>query len=478
MATVSLDTIPKDDLPGDPEAEQKIIGCLIVDSRRWFEVATKIDPDDFLDKKHAAVYRAIAELSSKAEIDIRCRGKSRPRLDVKPIADQLKANGEWRDVETLADYADAIGTGYDYLYYARRISECAVRRRIVIAAREAAKDARGTSNLASEIVDRAMSKIGASAPSQRTGARHIGDIIRSEIMPRLERDVEGVTDDLEHGVSTGFATLDGILGTMRKGSLIILAGRPSHGKTSLACNIACSVALNQGKRVLFVTLEQPQREIAESVIRSIAQVGPIDGTVAYSERRERFRAILECMPALGESETFALAEGNRSSVEWIDGVCRSQKAVHGLDFVVIDYLGLIKRPERIQLATYQIEYITNRLKSMAKELDVPLLCLCQLNRSFESDKTKAKKDGSTEPELHHLKDSGAIEQDADVVMFVWQTGHSVMGETPAKVKIAKNRHGRKGVIDLNFIGSYKRFTEPEPERNEVFDDWNEGDRSA
>lgn len=464
---------PTQELPCDLEAEQKLIGCLMVDSRRWFEVATRIDPDDFLDKKHAAVYRAIAELSSNAEIDIRGRGEARPLIDIKPIADQLKANGTWQDVQSLSDYAEAIGTGYDYLYYARRISECAVRRRIVIAAREAAKDARGSANLASEIVDRAMSKIGASSPSHRTGVRHIGDIIRSEIMPRLERDVEGVVDDLEHGVSTGFVNLDGILGTMRKGSLVILAGRPSHGKTSLACNIACNVALNQNKRVLFVTLEQPQREIAESVIRSIAQVGPIDGTVSYSERRERFRAILDCVPAIGESETFSLAEGNRSSVEWIDGVCRSQKAVHGLDFVVIDYLGLIKRPEKIQLATYQIEYITNRLKSMAKELDVPLLCLCQLNRSFESDKSKAKKDASTEPELHHLKDSGAIEQDADVVMFVWQTGSSVMGETPAKVKVAKNRHGRKGVVDLNFIGSYKRFTEPEPERNEILDDWNE-----
>lgn len=464
------------EVPFDAEAEQKLIGCLMVDSTRWFAVSPLIEPDDFFDEKHRAVYTAIAELSARAELDLRRRGERRPMIDVKPLADQLKANGTWGRVGRLLDYAESIATGYDFLYYARRIAECSIRRRIVVASLEAAKQAHSSTDLASEIVDRAMTKIGTSSPAHRSGVRRLADIIRDQIMPRLERDVEGIEDDLEHGVSTGFDGLDTILGPMRKGSLVILAGRPSHGKTSLASNIACNVAFNQQKTVLFVTLEQPQREIAESVIRSIAQVGPIDGFVDYDERRERFRAILECVPHVSESDNFYLVEGSRSAVEWIDGICRSQKAVNGLDFVVIDYLGLIKRPDKIQLATYQIEYITNRLKSMAKELDVPVMCLCQLNRSFESD-SKGKKGAPAEPELHHLRDSGAIEQDADVVMFIWQTGVAESGETPAKCKVAKNRHGKRGKIDLNFVGAYKRFTEPLPDRHAVFDEHNEqGDR--
>lgn len=463
-----------DNLPADFDAEQKLIGCLLVDSRRWYSISNQIQSSDFVDKTHAAVFEAIAELSASCALDLQPRAGRAP-IDIKPVSDKLKSSHV--DVD-LASYRDAICTGWDYRYYAKRIAELSIRRKVVLASLEAARYATDGSNIAADIVDRAMIKIGSSAPAVGSSVTTISDVLTNDVLPRMERDVYGKDDcGIDAGITTGFNSIDYILGPMRRGSLITLAGRPSHGKTSLACNIACEVAFNQKRRVLFVSLEQPQREIAEAIVRSAARVGPIMPEMPMSEKRESLQAVLGVLPYLTEADTFSLVEGSRVSVEWIDGVCRLQKAINGLDFVVIDYLGLIKRPTKIQLATYQIEYITNRLKSMAKELDVPIMMLCQLGRSFESERNQKSKGESSksEPGLHHLRDSGSIEQDSDVVMFVWRNGDVLSGDTPVKFKVGKNRHGKTGTVDLNFTGSYKRFSEPveEAERHAIFDQHNQ-----
>lgn len=448
----------KTDLPSDTEAEELLIGCLLVDSRRFHEIASVVGPADFWDDQHREVFEVIAELVGSAAADGTARNDRCP-LDPKPINDRLKANG--RKVR-LADYSEAIGTGWDYKYYANRIGDMSRRRAIVLAAHDMQRDARSPREATKGIVEATLRRaaelnVGAGAGNR---LRTIGQVVRDELLPLYERTIYGDGPPEEAKINTGWYCVDSLLGGFHAGGLITIAGRTGQGKTTFASNVAAYASLQLGKRVLFVTLEQPQREIAESVWRSLADVGGFGQELSVDEKRYRFSKMLDCLDAVS-GDNLLLYDGSAVTVEEIASVARMQAAT-GLDMVVIDYLGLVKKRPGNEPVTYKIEHITTSLKDLAKQLNVPILLLCQMSRAFDQDSDE-------EPQLHHLRDSGAIEQDSDAVIFVWRPKN---GET-AHVKVGKNRHGVVGKTELLFLGACKKFVEKPVERNSQLDEWNQ-----
>lgn len=193
------------------------------------------------------------------------------------------------------------------------------------------------------------------------------------------------------------------------------------------------------------------------VWRSAARIGPLPDDAMEDERKANIRDLFSTFDVV-DSDRLLLCEAGGVTVEWIASMARARMATEPVDAIFIDYLGLIKRPPKISPVAYQIEHITSSLKILAKQLNVPIVLLCQVNRASEGTGTHNRQPEKPEPELRHLKDSSSIENDADAVLFVWHEDRADDAKI-GHVKIAKNRHGPKGRVELHFLAYCKRFIE-------------------
>lgn len=353
-------------------------------------------------------------------------------------------------------------------YYAGIVREKSTLRSLINASTEILRQAYEEQHEARHLVSEAEQKI-FSILDQRSASsvNSIRDILH-QAMDRLDARMRG--EQTQDAVDSGFTELDRLTGGLHNSELVILAARPSMGKTALAMNIAEYVAVELRRPTLFVSLEMASVELADRLLCSAAQVDGHrlrNGTLSNADKLR----LVEKAGEISQAPLFVDDSPSRTVSEIAAAARRIKRREGGLGLIAIDYLQLIEPDNPDDSRQEQVARIARRLKGLAREAEVPVLCLAQLNRQAEDTRDHR-------PRLSHLRESGAIEQDADVVMFVHREEYYLRGEEQkeheglAEIIIAKQRNGPVGEVELRWEKKYTRFQNLAPERLQEFDDYN------
>jgi replicative DNA helicase len=442
--------------PNSVEAEQSVIGGLLLDNQAWDRIGDVIRADDFYRYDHRIIFEHIAKL-----ID-----SSRP-ADVVTVYEALQSSGKAQEVGGVA-YLNTLATNTPSAANIRRYSEIvrdrAVLRRLITISDDictAALNPQGKDTKA--ILDEAESKIFKIAEE---GARGAGGF--QELQPVLGKVVERI-DELYHrdsssditGISTGFADLDGRTSGLQPGDLIIVAGRPSMGKTAFSLNIGEHVAVEEGHAVAVFSMEMGATQLA---MRLLGSVGRLDQHRLRTGRLndEDWPRLTHAVEKMQNAQLFIDETPALSPME-VRARCRRLARQCGqLGLVIIDYLQLMGSSSPGENRATEISEISRSLKGLAKELNCPVIALSQLNRSLEQRPNKR-------PVMSDLRESGAIEQDADVILFIYRDevyNPDSPDKGTAEIIIGKQRNGPIGTIRVTFLGQYTKFENyagPQPE---------------
>jgi replicative DNA helicase len=435
--------------PHSVEAEQAVLGGLLLDNTAWDRVSGLIADSDFYRRDHRLIYRGIAELVERSE-----------PADAVTLADHLQQTGQLQDVGGLAylgSLARDTPTAANIGAYADIVRERAVLRRLIEVGGEIASSAYDTQGrTAEQLVESAEQRVFEMA---ERGQRRAGIVALKSILPATIDRIDALyhkEGDLS-GVATGFKELDRMTDGLQNGDLIIVAGRPSMGKTTFAVNIAEFAAIKQNIRTVVYSMEMSAEALA---MRLISSIGRVDHSQLRAGRfpDEDWSRITAAVNQLTNApiyidETPALTPGELRSRS------RRLKREHGLGLIVIDYLQLMQVPGTKENRATEISEISRSVKALAKELKVPIIALSQLNRSVEQRTEKR-------PVMSDLRESGALEQDADVIAFIYR--EEVYDKDTARrgiadIIIAKQRNGPTGDFMLTFRGEHTRFENYAPD---------------
>ena len=433
--------------PHSVEAEQSLLGALLLDNQAFDRVADVVVADDFYRDDHRRIWRHIARLIEA----------TRP-ADVVTVSESIEAS-EDKDKTGGAAYLAALAqntpSALNVRRYAELVRERAVQRRLAQVATEIAESALAPSGKeVGQLLDEAESKIFQIAES---GARKNEGLV--EIKPVLARVFEKI-DLLYHrdnpsdvtGVPTGYTKLDQMTSGLQGGDLVVVAGRPSMGKTALALNIAEYVAVDNGLPVAVFSMEMSASQVATRMLGSIARVDQHKMRTGRLNDSE-WGSLSDAMGKLHETPIYIDEGGALTALEVRARARRLKRQFSKLGLVVIDYIQLMAASAQGENRATEISEISRALKAMAKELDVPVIALSQLNRALEQRPNKR-------PVMSDLRESGAIEQDADVILAIYRD-EVYNPESPdkgtAEVNILKQRNGPIGVVKLTFLGQFTRF---------------------
>jgi replicative DNA helicase len=433
------------DRPSNVDAERAVLGSILLKPDVCDDIALLIRAEDFADDAHELLFRHLLELHDSGK-----------RIDVTIVLERLRTKGDLDRIggaATLAEIVEAVPHAAHATHYALIVRDKAMLRSLIDASTDILRDAYDAADEPRELVARAEARIFSILEHRSSAEAKPIESVLEEVMVRMDARMKH-----EHalgGVETGFTDLDTLCGGLHNSELIILAARPSMGKTAFAMNIAEHVAIGIKMPVLFVSLEMASLELADRLLCSAAQVNGHrlrNGTISQEDRRRLVQKSAE----ISSAPLFIDDTPSRTLTE-IAAVARRLKRKRGLSLIVIDYLQLIEPDNPRDQRQEQVAKIARRLKTMSRELDIPVLCLAQLNRQAEVSR-------DNRPRLNHLRESGAIEQDADVVMFVhreeyYQTNDEdrerVKGQ--AEIIIAKQRNGPIGDVKLLWQHDYTRF---------------------
>lgn len=431
--------------PHSVEAEQSIIGGLMLDNQVWDKINTKLCEADFYRTEHRILYRAIAELAKKDQ-----------PFDVVTLLDTLKSHNALDDSggETyLFELANNTPSVANVSAYADIVREKSVQRQLIAVAGEIADSAYNPSGREiSELLDCAETKVFAIA--EQTASEGGPENIKTILVKTVERiDLLYQNGDAITGLATGLTDLDQMTSGLQPSDLIIVAGRPSMGKTTLVMNMAEHAAIKAGRPVLVFSMEMPSSSLA---MRLMSSLGRIDQHRIRTGKLddEDWPRVTSAVHMLSEAQLF-IDDTPALSPSEVRARARRLAKEHGtLGLVVVDYLQLMKVPGfKADNRTAEISEISRSLKSLAKELNVPVVALSQLNRSLEQRHDKR-------PVMSDLRESGAIEQDADLICFIYRD-EVYNEESPdkniAEIIIAKQRNGPIGKVRVAFLGKYTRF---------------------
>jgi len=463
MATVRVHSEPHRDRqpPFDLEAEKGVLGSIMLKPDVCDEMVLILRADDFYDDANRSIYTQI--------IDLHDSGK---KIDLTLLCDGLKSAGKFETVggaAYLAKLMDAVPHAAHAVYYANIVREKSTYRSLINASENILKNAYEQSGESRELLSKAEQEIFAILDERGSGnISNIRDILH-EAMDRIDARMRG-----EHtmgGVDSGFADLDEQMGGLHNSELIIVAARPSMGKTAFAMNVAEYVAIDLSVPTLFVSLEMSSIELADRLLCSRTRVNGHrlrNGTISNEDRRK----LIEKAGEISAAPLFVDDSPSRTVSEIAAAARRIRRREKKLGLIVIDYLQLIEPDNPKDPRQEQVAKIARRLKGLAREMEVPVMCLAQLNRQAEDSKDHV-------PRLSHLRESGAIEQDADVVMFVHREEYYRRGEEQqqyagqAEIIVAKQRNGPVGKVDLVWQKEFTRFEDQAPERFNEFDDYND-----
>lgn len=447
--------------PYDPQAEIGVLGSIVLLPDVLDEIVLMLRPDDFYDDAHRKLFVHMCALH-----------EANKKIDPTLLIDRLKTAGEFEAIggaAYLGKVVNAVPNAAHATYYAEIVREKATFRSLIYAATDILRDAYDESQQSAQLLSQAEQKVFSILDNRsEQSVKSIRDVVL-DAMERLDARIAGTHS--AGGCDYGFRDLDAKTAGLHEGELVILAARPSMGKTALAMNIAENVAHHQKVPALFVSLEMSSLELADRLLCSVARVNGHrlrNGTVSQEDRLR----LVDTAEVLSRSPLFVDDSPSRTVTE-IAAAARRIKRRHGaLGLLVIDYLQLIEPDNPKDPRQEQVAKIARRLKGVAREMKVPVICLAQLNRQAEVSKDNI-------PRLSHLRESGAIEQDADVVLFVHREEYYARGEErdqlagQAQVIVAKQRNGPVGEIALEWLRDFTRFQDPVPERLKDFDQFNE-----
>jgi replicative DNA helicase len=437
--------------PHSLEAEQSVLGGLMLDNQAWDKVAERIQEKDFYRVEHRIIFQTIAKLANRGN-----------PFDVITLTEALKSTNELVNVGGdvyLFELTHNTPSAANIAAYADIVRERSVLRQLISAAAEITESAFLPAGRASlELLDEAERKVFQIAEQGTRGAgpMRISDLLAKAVVriDTLFHSTEPVT-----GLATGFLDLDGMTSGLQQADLVVVAGRPSMGKTAFAMNIAEYAAIKGGKAVLVFSMEMPGDALA---MRMLSSLGRIDQHRMRTGKLEDedWPRITSAVSVLSEAPLFiddtpALSPGE------VRSRARRVAREHGqLGLIVVDYLQLMQVPGFKENRTTEISEISRSLKSLAKELNVPVIALSQLNRGLEQRSDKR-------PIMSDLRESGAIEQDADIIVFIYRDevyNENSPDKGKAEIIIAKQRNGPIGKVPLTFLGKYTKFESYTPDR--------------
>ena len=451
QALPSIAADPKVDViklpPHSVEAEQSVLGGLLLDNTAWDKIADILGESDFYRADHRLIYRHLTRLLDD--------GKP---ADVVTVADVLKAVGELDDVGGLAylgSLAQNTPSAANIRRYAEIVRERSILRRLAEVGAEIADSAYSAGGRdAEELLDAAEQKVFTIAEAGARGRQGFLEMqpLLKQVVERIELLYSNPTDVT--GVPTGFTDLDRMTSGLQPGDLVIIAGRPSMGKTSFALNIGEHVALECGRPVAVFSMEMGGSQLA---LRMLGSVGRLDQHKVRTGRLtdDDWPKLTQALGRLNEAPVFIDETPGLNALE-VRARSRRLARVHGgLGLIVIDYMQLMSAhsASRSENRATEISEISRSLKGLAKELHVPVVALSQLNRGLESRQDKR-------PMMSDLRESGAIEQDADLILFIYRDEVYNKESTKAGVAeiiVGKQRNGPIGTVELTFLKEFTRF---------------------
>jgi replicative DNA helicase len=433
-------------LPQNLDAERSVLGAILLDNHTLNAAIEKLKAEDFFSDAHRRIFTQMIEL-----------GEAQQAIDLVTLSDQLHRRGELEaagGAAYIAQLVDGVPRITHLEHYARIVKEKAQLRNLIHSTHAIQQAALEAEEDADVILDRAESSIFALAEDRiRQGLVSMKSVVQ-ENFEKLERIItEGKRIT---GLATGYSQLDGLTSGFQPSELIILAARPSVGKTALALNIAENAALRQGLPVAIFSLEMSKESLLMRLLASLARVDSHKFRTGHLSK-EDWRGMTHSLGDLSAAPLWIDDSGSATVTE-IGAKARRLKRDRGLSMVVIDYLQLIAARGRFSNRNEEVSSITRGLKGLAKELKIPVLVLSQLTRAPERE--------TRSPQLADLRESGAIEQDADVVLFIhrpnlFKKKGEVTDEERAQteLKIAKQRNGPVDSIPFVFLGKFTRFEE-------------------
>jgi replicative DNA helicase len=428
--------------PSDLNAERAVLGSMLIDSEAIAQIREMLDPQDFYAERHAHLYRAAAALAERGE-----------PIDTVTLHDQLERGpgvGRAGGLDYIAELSLAVPTAASVVHYAEIVVAHSLRRRLIGAGGEVSRLGFDSGVDVKDAIDSAEQAVFAIGEQRRSAeASHIAGLVR-ETWALLEERLKD--KKLVHGVPTNFSHLDVLTQGLQPGELIVLAARPSVGKTAFALNIARNAAVVARKPVVVFSLEMSKQALVQRLICSEARVDSYQLRTGQADAHA-FQRIAQAMDTLTQADLW-IDDTPALTIANLRARARRMKAQQGIELIVIDYLQLMhggRQESRVQ----EVSDISSGLKAIAKELQVPVLALSQLSR--ESERRENKR-----PQLSDLRDSGSIEQDADVVLFLYREGmhNREIDRSHTDLLVSKNRNGPIGDLKLVFIESQTAFREP------------------
>lgn len=429
--------------PHNLESEQCVIGSIIVEEQTLVPVAEILDREDFYIDAHKVIYDSMIEL-----------GNERKPIDMITLTNRLKEKGyldQVGGVTYLTSITNMIPTTSNVKVYAEIVKKNSTLRKLIKASNDIISMGYEASDSLDDILNVAEKKIfDISQDRMSQDFKPISEVLTS--VTAMIEEVYSKGSDIT-GLDTGFIDLNKKLGGFHKSDLILIAARPGMGKTAFALNLVANVAIRSKSSVAVFSLEMSKEQLVQRLLSSQSNVA-LDNINKGKIADDEWKKLTDAMTVLSSSDIF-IDDTPGIKVSEIRSKCRKLKMEKGLDMIMIDYLQLMEADGRADNRQQEVSKISRSLKILAKEMNCPVIALSQLSRNTESGKDHM-------PKLSDLRDSGAIEQDADIVMFIYRDEYYTKMETKkkdlAEIIIAKNRHGEISNIELVWIGKIQKFS--------------------
>ncbi len=435
-------------LPQNIEAESGVLGSIIIDPEAIMQVADFLTAEDFYRDAHRTIYETIVQLYEQRE-----------PADFITICDELERKNKLEDIggaSYITSLINQVPTSGNIEYYGRIVERTAILRRLIHAAGQIAATAyeEGDADAALDTAEKLI--FGITQRHARSDFSMLRDLL-SDYMNKLDQLHERRGSIV--GVPTGFTDLDRLTGGLQKSDLIILAARPAVGKTSLCLSLAHNATVKYKQSVAIFSLEMSKEQLVQRLLSMDAGIDQQRLRTGWIEDDE-WERIIDGMERLAEANIWIDDTAGISTME-MRSKARRLKAEHGVDLIIVDYLQLMQSTaagsKRNENRVQEISEISRNLKGLARELDVPVMALAQLSRAVESRQSKV-------PQLSDLRESGSIEQDADIVMFIYRDdvyNPDTERKNIADIIVAKHRNGPVGEVSLYFQANQTRFSDLE-----------------
>lgn len=434
--------------PHNLEAEQSVLGSMLIDPDCLPDVFASLKAEAFYLERHKVIFNSMLIMNS-----------ARKPIDPVIIADELAKEGHY-DVsggrEYLVQLAQSVPSTTNIKHYVEIVNEQYLLRTLITVAQDIIDDATSGEAEAGTVLDRAQQLIyNINQGKENNGLEKLSKIIINDVYTRLDK-ITGDEKEKYKGIPTGFGLLDKYLSGLNKSDFILIGARPAMGKTSFALNLAHNITMLAKKRCAFFSLEMTKEQLAERLLSSQAGV--------ESQKLRKGELSVDEWTRLGNAtgqfENVELYLDDSSSIT-VPEIKSKVMRLRNVDCVIIDYLGLIKSAVKKENRVQEVSDITRNLKMMAKDLNIPVVCCAQLSRATEGHGKNHK------PQLADLRESGSIEQDADIVMFLYRPDYykndvpeekqDEIDAAKTELIIAKNRHGATETVELVFDKEYTRF---------------------